>query len=96
MAPARSHSSPVLLSGLGRCGNKKCEGTMMLMTGKGGQYRYYACSNTRLKKDVSCDVNNVTIQTVDDTVVKVLTQRLLDPWRLGDIARTASRAFGRR
>ena len=82
MTPARSHSSPVLLSGLGRCGNPKCTGTMMLMTGKGGRYRYYSCSNVRRKKDNSCGGNNVPMQQVDDAVVGVLEKRLLDPARL--------------
>ena len=82
MTPARSHSSPVLLSGLGRCGNPGCDGTMMLMTGKGGQYRYYACSNVRRKKDRTCGGNNVPMQPVDDAVIEVLEQRLLDPARL--------------
>jgi len=82
MAPARSHSSPVLLSGLGRCGNPGCNGTMMLMTGKGGQYRYYTCSNVRRKKDRSCGGNNVSMAQVDDAVLTVLEKRLLDPARL--------------
>ena len=82
MTPARSHSSPVLLSGLGRCGNPSCDGTMMLMNGKGGQYRYYSCSNVRRKKDRTCGGNNVPMQQVDDAVIEVLEQRLLNPARL--------------
>ena len=82
MAPARSHSSPVLLSGLGRCGNAGCNGTMMLMTGKGGIYRYYACSNVRRKKDRTCGGNNVPMEVVDQAVVEALKRRLLKPDRL--------------
>ena len=82
MTPARSHSSPVLLSGLGRCGNPGCDGTMMLMNGKGGQYLYYSCSNVRRKKDRTCGNNNIPMQQVDNAVVEVLEQRLLDPARL--------------
>ena len=82
MAPAHTHSSPVLLSGLGRCGKPGCDGTMMLMTGKGGQYRYYACSNVRRKKDRSCGGNNVSMEKVDEAVLDVLQKRLLDPARL--------------
>lgn len=82
MTPARSHSSPVLLSGIGRCGNPACNGTMMLMNGKGGQYRYYSCSNVRRKKDRSCGGNNVPMGKVDDAVLEVLQKRLLDPARL--------------
>ncbi len=82
MTPARSHSSPVLLSGLGRCGKPGCTGTMMLMTGKGGNYRYYSCSNVRRKKDHSCGGNNVPMDQVDDAVLQVLEKRLLEPTRL--------------
>ena len=85
MTPARSHSSPVLLSGLGRCGNPGCGGTMMLMTGKGGQYRYYACSNVRRKKDRTCGGNNVPMDEVDTAVLDVLGKRLLDPSRLENL-----------
>ncbi|WP_407641334.1 recombinase family protein [Alteripontixanthobacter maritimus] len=85
MAPARSHSSPVLLSGLGKCGNPGCTGTMMLLTGKGGQYRYYACSNVRRKKDRSCGGNNVPMQKVDDAVMNALKKRLLRPARLNTL-----------
>lgn len=35
IAAPRSHTSPVLLSGIGRCGCTGCPSTMMLMTGKG-------------------------------------------------------------
>ena len=82
MTPARSHSSPVLLSGIGRCGKPGCDGTMMLMNGKGGQYRYYACSNVRRKKDRTCGGNNVPMEKVDEAVLEVLQKRLLDPARL--------------
>lgn len=83
MLPARSHSSPVLLSGIGRCGNPGCDGTMMLMNGKGGQYRYYACSNVRRKKDRSCGGNNVQMSKVDDAVLEVLQSAclILHAWK---------------
>jgi site-specific DNA recombinase len=83
MSAARSHSSPVLLSGLAHCGNPKCaHGTMMLMTGKGGQYRYYACSNVRRKGDKSCGGNNVPMDMADNIVVDALEKRLFQPERL--------------
>ena len=83
MSPARSHTSPVLLSGLAHCGNPGCaHGTMMLMTGKGGQYRYYACSNVRRKGDKTCGGNNVPMAVADDLVVDALEKRLFQPKRL--------------
>jgi site-specific DNA recombinase len=78
----RSHTSPVLLSGIGRCGCNGCTSTMMLMTGKGGKYRYYACSNRRKKGDLSCGGNNVPMDKVDDAVVSALETRLFLPERL--------------
>ena len=78
----RSHTSPVLLSGIGRCGCNGCTSTMMLMTGKGGRYRYYACSNRRKKGDLSCGGNNVPMAKVDEAVVAALEQRLFQPERL--------------
>lgn len=82
IAAPRSHSSPVLLSGIGKCGCNACGSTMMLMTGKGGRYRYYACSNRRKKGDLSCGGNNVPMDKVDDAVVSALETRLFQPERL--------------
>ncbi|PZT95123.1 MAG: hypothetical protein DI625_06030 [Sphingomonas sp.] len=82
IAAPRSHTSPVLLSGIGRCGCNGCISTMMLMTGKGGKYRYYACSNRRKKGDLSCGGNNVPMDKVDDAVVSALEKRLFQPERL--------------
>ncbi|WP_419810088.1 recombinase family protein [Sphingomonas sp.] len=78
----RSHALPVTLSGLGRCGCNGCAATMMLMTGKGGKYRYYACSNRRKKGDLSCGGNNVPMDKVDDAVVSALETHLFQPERL--------------
>lgn len=78
----RSHTSPVLLSGIGRCVCNGCTSTMMLMTGKGGRYRYYTCSNRRKKGDLSCGGNNVPMEQVDEAVASALEQRLFQPERL--------------
>lgn len=55
---------------------------MMLMTGKGGRYRYYSCSNRRRKGDLSCGGNNVPMEQVDNAVVTALEKRLFQPDRL--------------
>ncbi len=85
ISPARSHSSPVLLTGIARCGHENCGGTMMLMTGKAGLYRYYTCSNRRRKGVSSCPPNNVPMQTVDDAVITALEKRLFEPSRLKEL-----------
>ncbi len=82
IAAPRSHNSPVLLSGISRCGCNGCTSTMMLMTGKGGKYRYYACSNRRTKGDLSCGGNNVPMEQVDNAVITALEKRLFQPDRL--------------
>lgn len=60
---------------------------MMLMTGKGGKYRYYACSSRRKKGGLSCGGNNVLMDKVDDAVVFALETRLFQPERLKSTAR---------
>ncbi len=83
MSAARSHTSPVLLSGLGRCGKPGClGGTMMLVTGGTGGHRYYGCSNVRRKGDRTCGGNNVPMGIVDAAVLDALEKRLLQPERL--------------
>lgn len=83
MSPARSHSSSVLLSRIARCGKPGCDhGTMMLMTGKGGRYRYYTCSNVRRKNDRACGGNNVKMEIADEAVLSALEQRIFEPRRL--------------
>jgi site-specific DNA recombinase len=83
----RSHDSPVLLSGRTRCGRPECGGTMMLMTGKSGQYRYYTCSNRRRKADIICRGNTVSMPLVDNMVVEALEKRLFQTDRLHALLR---------
>ncbi len=47
--PPRVVSGPTLLTGLIHCA--KCGGAMTIRTGKGGQYRYYACSTKARQAD---------------------------------------------
>ncbi len=48
----RITNSEVLLTGLVRC--ESCGGALMIRTGKGGRYRYYACAGHRLKGKDAC------------------------------------------
>ena len=81
----RTHDTPVLLSGKTRCGQPGCGGTMMLMTGKSGAYRYYTCSNRRRKSGTACPGNSVPMKQVDDIVIDALEKRLFQPSRLHDL-----------
>ena len=101
MSAARSHSSPVLLSGIGRCGKPKClDGTMMLVTGGTGGHRYYGCSNVRRKGDLTCGGNNLPMSLVDEAVLDAMEKRLLQPERLrtllGEVLDKSAAADGKR
>src|SRR3546814_12631701 len=50
--PARVISGPTLLTGLIHCA--KCGGAMTIRTGKGGRYRYYACSMKARQGPTAC------------------------------------------
>ncbi len=101
MSAARSHTSPVLLSGLGRCGKPDClDGTMMLVTGGTGGHRYYGCSNVRQKGDKTCGGNNVPMTVVDNAVLSAIEKRILQPDRLrillGEVIEKSSEADAKR
>jgi hypothetical protein len=50
--PARVVIGPTLLTGICYCGN--CGGAMTIRTGKGGRYRYYACSIKARQGETGC------------------------------------------
>ena len=90
MTPPRTTSSGVLLTGLARCDS--CGSPMMLRTGKGkgGTYRYYACSANRLKGASACQHPiSVREDELDALVVSALADRLLTPDRLAALLREA-------
>ena len=51
--PARVISGPTMLTGLIHCA--KCGGAMTIRTGKGGRYRYYACSMKARQGPTACE-----------------------------------------
>src|SRR5215472_3404538 len=81
MTPPRISNSDVLLTGLVRC--ECCGSPMMIRTGKGGRYRYYACSTNRLKGKAGCSAPVAIRESqLDDMVLTALSERLLTPERL--------------
>ncbi len=74
MAP-RLPGSPMLLTGIVQCGC--CGAAMTQMTGKGGQYIYYACSNRRRTGIGVCDGRSVRKEIVEDMVCNALAERVL-------------------
>jgi site-specific DNA recombinase len=78
--PARVVSGPTLLTGLIHCA--KCGGAMTIRTGKGGRYRYYACSMKARQGPTACAGMAVPMEKLDDLIAHHLEERLLKPERL--------------
>ncbi|MBO0664094.1 recombinase family protein [Jiella sp. CQZ9-1] len=81
--PARVISGPTMLTGLIHCA--KCGGAMTIRTGKGGRYRYYACSMRARQGPTTCTGMAVPMEKLDDLVADHLEQQLLQPERLETI-----------
>jgi site-specific DNA recombinase len=78
--PARVISGPIMLTGLIHCA--KCGGAMTIRTGKGGRYRYYACSMKARQGPTACTGMAVPMEKLDDLVADHLERQLLQPERL--------------
>ncbi|MCM8731820.1 recombinase family protein [Hephaestia sp. GCM10023244] len=81
--PSRVISGPTMLTGLIHCA--KCGGAMTIRTGKGGRYRYYACSTKARQGPTACTGMAVPMEKLDDLVAEHLEKRLLRPERLETI-----------
>ncbi len=75
-----------MLTGLIHCA--KCGGAMTIRTGKGGRYRYYACSMKARQGPTACTGMAVPMEKLDDLVASHLEERLLQPERLEAILAT--------
>jgi len=80
VTPSAIISGPTLLTGLVHCA--KCGGAMTIRTGKGGRYRYYACSMKARQGPTACEGMAVPMEKLDDLVASHLEERLLQPERL--------------
>jgi len=83
VTPSAVISGPTLLTGLIHCA--KCGGAMTIRTGKGGRYRYYACSMKSRQGPTACEGMAVPMDKLDDLVASHLEERLLQPERLETI-----------
>lgn len=83
VTPSAVISGPTLLTGLIHCA--KCGGAMTIRTGKGGRYRYYACSMKARQGPTACEGMAVPMDKLDDLVASHLEKRLLQPERLETI-----------
>jgi len=86
VTPSAVISGPTLLTGLIHCAN--CGGAMTIRTGKGGRYRYYACSMKARQGPTACEGMAVPMDKLDDLVASHLEERLLQPERLEAILAT--------
>lgn len=78
--PPRLVNSPTLLTGLLKCG--VCGGSMTLVTGKGGKYRYYKCTRRQNQGNHACTSANLPMEKLDDLVLEQLAQRIFAKERL--------------
>ena len=86
VTPSAVISGPTMLTGLIHCA--KCGGAMTIRTGKGGRYRYYACSTKARQGPTGCEGMAVPMEKLDDLVASHLEDRLLQPERLETILAT--------
>ena len=79
--PARVISGPTMLTGRIHCA--RCGGAMTIRTGKGGRYRYYACSTKARQGPTACSGMAALMGKLDVLVASHLEDRLLQPngWR---------------
>ena len=78
--PARVVSGPTLLTGICHCA--KCGGAMTIRTGKGGRYRYYACSIKARQGETGCEGRSIPMDKLDGVVIDHIEREFLDPSRL--------------
>ena len=81
--PPRVTSGPTLLIGLAKCAT--CGGGMTISTGKGGRYRYYACSTCARLGKTACKGRRVPMDKLDGIVTHELVERVLHPERIKDV-----------
>lgn len=85
--PSRVISGQTILTGLIHCA--KCGGTMTIHTGKGGRYRYYACSIKARQGPTACEDMAVPMDKLDNQVADHPEQQLLQPERLETVLAAA-------
>lgn len=78
--PPRIVNSPTLLTGLLKCG--VCGGSMTLVTGKGGRYRFYKCTSRQNQGNHACTSGNLPMEKLDGLVLEQLAQKIFAKERL--------------
>jgi len=86
VTPPRVVTGPILLTGLAKCAT--CCGGMTLRTGtskNGRVHRYYTCSVAARSGKSECKGRSIRMDTLDELVVRDLSDRLLTSSRLAEI-----------
>ncbi len=78
--PPRITSSPTLLTGLLKCG--VCGGSLTLVTGKSGRYKYYKCTSRQNKGNHACTSSNLPMDKLDQLILGQLADKVFAPDRL--------------
>ena len=76
MCVPRRETSPNLLTGLLKC---DCGASMVVITGKGGQYRYYSCVNRISKGKKACTAKNFPAERLEGLVLDAVRQKVCAP-----------------
>jgi site-specific DNA recombinase len=83
-------NSPVLLTGLAKCGS--CGSVMRRQTGKSGRYAYYRCAaKIRFGSTPECSSCNINADVLDTIVMDRLCNELLTPERVARIVAEIAR-----
>jgi hypothetical protein len=77
--PPRVVNSPILLTGLLKCG---CGAGMTLATGKSGRYKYYKCVRRQSEGNHACTSTNLPMEKLDSLVLEQLAGKVFAPERL--------------
>jgi site-specific DNA recombinase len=85
VTPPRTVNTPILLSGLIKCGH--CGGHMTRGAGKNPKYRYYICSNKLRKGATACKGQWLPMAAIDEAVTEGLIGRVLQAPHLTGLVR---------
>jgi site-specific DNA recombinase len=84
-APRITTGVTMLPATIGRCGQLKCGAGLTVVTGKGGQYHYYACAERVNRGARSCDLQSLRREALDTIVLDALLERILAPEHLREL-----------
>ena len=94
ITPPGISNSIILLTGIARC--EHCGSGMKIRTGKGGKYRYYACSRHADMGKTACPGTTIPVAKLDEIVTDSLCDKILQPDRIKEMIGTLTARNSRR